>query len=80
MNEYPKNYSGEIKVLLENGDIINQKQSNLRGGKLFPLDKKDVELKFLENLKYGKVSTKEIYKIKKFCDTFFIKPCFSLLS
>ena len=80
LNEYPKNYSGEINITLENGDIISQKQSNLRGGKLFPLNRQDVELKFIENLKYGKVSSKEMDKIKKFCDTFFIKPSFSLLS
>jgi len=37
-NEYPKNYSGEINIILKNSQVIKETQPGLRGGKLFPLD------------------------------------------
>ena len=38
LNEYPKNYSGEIEITLNNLEMIRETQSSLRGGKLFPLN------------------------------------------
>ena len=59
--------------------MIRETQSSLRGGKLFPLDQGEVEEKFFDNLKFGNLSLREIDNIKKFYDTLFEKPDFSLL-
>ena len=32
-NEYPKNYSGEINIILKNSQVIQEIQPGLRGGK-----------------------------------------------
>ena len=79
-NEYPKNYSGEINIILKNSQVIKETQPGLRGGKLFPLDKSEVEEKFLDNLKFGNLSSREVENVKKFFTTFFNCPDFSLLN
>ena len=78
-NEYPKNYSGEINIILKNSQVIKETQPGLRGGKLFPLDQSEVEEKFLDNLKFGNLSSREVENVKKFFATFFNCPDFSLL-
>jgi 2-methylcitrate dehydratase PrpD len=78
-NEYPKNYSGEINIILKNSQVIQETQPGLRGGKLFPLDEKEVEEKFFNNLKFGNLSSREVENVKKFFATFFTDPDFSLL-
>ena len=78
-NEYPKNYSGEINIILNNSQVIQETQPGLRGGKLFPLDEKEVEEKFFDNLKFGNLSSREVDNVKKFFETFFNVPDFSLL-
>ena len=78
-NEYPKNYSGEIKIILKNSKVIQETQPGLRGGRLFPLHQKEVEEKFVDNLKFSNLTSNEINNVKKFCETFFEKPDFSLL-
>ncbi len=78
-NEYPKNYSGEINIIFKNSQVIRETQPGLRGGKLFPLDEKEVEKKFFDNLKFGNLSSGEVDNVKKFLETFFIDPDFSLL-
>ena len=79
-NEYPKNYSGDIKIILNNSQVIQEIQPGLRGGRLFPLDEKEVEEKFLDNLKFGDLNSSEINNVKKFFETFFKDPDFSLLN
>ena len=79
MNEYPKNYRGDIKIILNNSQVIQETQPGLRGGRLFPLDVKEVEEKFFDNLKFGNLSSREVNNIKIFFDTFFYDPDFTLL-
>ena len=78
-NEYPKNYSGEINIILKNSQVIKETQPGLRGGKLFPLDQSEVEEKFFDNLKFSNLSSREVENVKKFFATFFNCPDFSLL-
>jgi 2-methylcitrate dehydratase PrpD len=78
-NEYPKNYSGEINIILKNSQVIQDTQPGLRGGKLFPLDEKEVEEKFFDNLKFGNLSSREVENVNKFFTAFFNCPDFSLL-
>ena len=73
------NYSGEINIILKNSQVIQETQPGLRGGKLFPLDEKEVEEKFFNNLKFGNLSSREVNNVKKFFATFFNDPDFSLL-
>ena len=68
-----------INIILKNSQVIQEIQPGLRGGKLFPLDQSEVEEKFFDNLKFGNLSLREIDNIKKFYDTLFEKPDFSLL-
>ena len=70
---------GDIKIILNNSQVIQEIQPGLRGGRLFPLDRKEVEEKFFNNLKFGNLSSREVNNVKKFFATFFNDPDFSLL-
>jgi len=78
-NEYPENYTGEIIVKTNEGKQIQVIQDGLRGGKKNPMSYNEVENKFNENLKFGKLNSENHIKIKSFVDTFFEKPNFKLL-
>jgi 2-methylcitrate dehydratase PrpD len=53
LSEYPHNYTGHIRVTLNNGDVIEERQPHLRGGAREPLSKADIEAKLLLNARYG---------------------------
>ncbi|HMC44304.1 MAG TPA: MmgE/PrpD family protein, partial [Caballeronia sp.] len=52
-NEYPKNFTGHLRVKLKNGDVIEERQSHLRGGAREPLTAAAIEAKFFANAAYG---------------------------
>jgi 2-methylcitrate dehydratase PrpD len=53
LSDYPHNYTGHIRVTLNNGDVIEERQPHLRGGAREPLSKADIEAKLLLNAGYG---------------------------
>lgn len=52
-NEYPRNYSGHLRVLLKNGRQISVDQPHMRGGVREPLSLNDIINKFAANVSYG---------------------------
>jgi len=52
-NEYPRNYTGHIKVELCSGEIIEIDQPHMRGGKHEPLTEKQITEKFANNCAHG---------------------------
>jgi 2-methylcitrate dehydratase PrpD len=52
-NPYPDNFTGHIRVTLNDGTIIEERQPHFRGGAHEPLTRKDVEEKFMLNARHG---------------------------
>jgi 2-methylcitrate dehydratase PrpD len=53
LSEYPHNYTGHIRVVLNNGEVIEERQPHLRGGAREPLSPADIEAKLRLNARYG---------------------------
>ncbi|HET7848213.1 MAG TPA: MmgE/PrpD family protein [Pseudolabrys sp.] len=52
-NPYPNNFTGHIRAVMRDGSVIEERQPHLRGGAHEPLTQKDVEEKFLLNVRHG---------------------------
>jgi 2-methylcitrate dehydratase PrpD len=52
-NEYPRNYSGHLRVTLKDGSVIETEQPHLRGGAKEPLSDADIAAKFAANVHFG---------------------------
>jgi 2-methylcitrate dehydratase PrpD len=52
-NPYPNNYTGHVRALLRNGDVLEERQPHMRGGAHEPLSRRDIEEKFLLNARHG---------------------------
>jgi 2-methylcitrate dehydratase PrpD len=52
-NEYPRNYSGHIRVTMKDGSQISLDQPHMRGGVREPLTHADIVAKFRANVLYG---------------------------
>jgi 2-methylcitrate dehydratase PrpD len=52
-NPYPKNFTGHIRATLNDGGVIEEHQSHMRGGAHEPLTRQDIEDKFALNAKHG---------------------------
>ena len=52
-NEYPRNYTGHIRVELRSGEFIEINQPHMRGGKHEPLTEKQITEKFVNNCIHG---------------------------
>ena len=52
-NEYPRNYSGHLRVTLEDGQVLEFDQPHLRGGAKQRLTQDELERKFTANANYG---------------------------
>lgn len=52
-NEYPKNYTGHIRAQLKNGDVIEERQAQLRGGTKEPMSRADILTKASANLAFA---------------------------
>jgi 2-methylcitrate dehydratase PrpD len=55
-NEYPRNYTGHLRVTRMDGRIVEAVQPHLRGGKHEPLTDAELEAKFLANARFGGLS------------------------
>ncbi|MEM9441381.1 MAG: MmgE/PrpD family protein, partial [Pseudomonadota bacterium] len=49
-NEYPANYTGHIRATLNNGNIVEERQAQLRGGVKEPMSRTDILAKARANL------------------------------
>jgi 2-methylcitrate dehydratase PrpD len=52
-NPYPKNFTGHIRALLNDGRVIEERQPHMRGGAHEPLTRQDIEDKFALNVAHG---------------------------
>jgi hypothetical protein len=52
-NPYPNNYTGHVRAVLRNGDVVEERQPHMRGGAHEPLSRGDIEEKFLLNARHG---------------------------
>jgi 2-methylcitrate dehydratase PrpD len=52
-NPYPNNYTGHVRAVLRNGDVVEECQPHMRGGAHEPLSRQDIEEKFLLNARHG---------------------------
>lgn len=66
-NEYPRNYSGHIKVKFKNGTIEELTQDHMRGGVREPLSRDELIMKFRSNIDYGKWSKEKGERLLNFC-------------
>lgn len=65
-DEYPRNYTGKIKIIMKDGTIYSSSQECLRGGKRDPLSRNEVIKKFEANLKFANIKSSEIEKLYNF--------------
>jgi 2-methylcitrate dehydratase PrpD len=52
-NPYPNNYTGHVRAVLHNGDVVEERQPHMRGGAQEPLSRQDIEEKFALNARHG---------------------------
>jgi 2-methylcitrate dehydratase PrpD len=52
-NPYPKNFTGHIRAVMNDGSVVEERQPYMRGGAHEPLTRADIEEKFLLNAKHG---------------------------
>ena len=52
-NPYPNNFTGHIRAVLSNGQVVEERQPHFRGGAQEPLTRADIEEKFALNLRHG---------------------------
>jgi 2-methylcitrate dehydratase PrpD len=52
-NPYPQQFTGHVRVTLDNGDVREASQDHFRGGREEPLSAEALEEKFIANCRYG---------------------------
>jgi 2-methylcitrate dehydratase PrpD len=52
-NPYPHNFTGHIRATLKDGSVIEERQPHMRGGAHEPLNRADIEEKFVFNARHG---------------------------
>ena len=52
-NPYPRQFTGHLRVTLDNGDVREASQGHFRGGREEPMSAEALEAKFIANCWYG---------------------------
>jgi 2-methylcitrate dehydratase PrpD len=73
-DEYPKNYSGQLIVTLDDGSVLDVRQPHLRGGIKEPLTREEIEAKFRANVLFGGWSDQQADALQAWCSGLFEKP------
>jgi len=68
-NEYPRNYSGHIKVTLKSGEVVELRQPHMRGGRHEPLGDDEIVAKFFSNAAHGGWSRAQAEDLLAFCQS-----------
>jgi 2-methylcitrate dehydratase PrpD len=66
-NEYPRNYTGHIRVSLNDGSVVELRQPHFRGGVREPLTRDELIAKFHGNVAYGAASPQYGQSLLDFC-------------
>jgi 2-methylcitrate dehydratase PrpD len=72
-NEYPRNYTGHLRVTRKDGRVIEAVQPHLRGGKREPLTVEEIEQKFLANAIFGGFAEAKARERLETCKALFTK-------
>ena len=68
-NEYPENYTGHVRVELDDGTVIERRRPHMRGGAREPLTHADIVAKFRANVGYGGWPETRGDALLGFCET-----------
>jgi hypothetical protein len=52
-NPYPRNFTGHIRMTLEDGSVVEESQPHMRGGAHDPLSDAEFQAKFEANARFG---------------------------
>jgi 2-methylcitrate dehydratase PrpD len=67
-NEYPRNYSGHIRVTMKDGSEYSFDQPHMRGGVHEPLTREQIVAKFRGNVVYGQWSETLGERLLAYCE------------
>jgi len=70
-NEYPRNYTGDVRVVLRDGSLREARQPHLRGGVREPLGRAAITAKFQANAAYGGWPESRIRDLEAWCERLF---------
>ncbi|HEX6111382.1 MAG TPA: hypothetical protein VFZ10_03680, partial [Geminicoccaceae bacterium] len=70
-NEYPRNYTGDVRVVLADGSGREAHQPYLRGGVREPLGRAEIKAKFYANAAYGGWPESSIRRLEAWCERLF---------
>lgn len=73
-NEYPRNYTGHVRVTLRDGSVHEAEQPHLRGGVREPLTSQELLDKFFANVEFGGLNQAQGKSIESYCRTLFEQP------
>ena len=79
-NEYPRNYTGHIRVVSLDGQETVIRQPYLRGGTREPLPHDEIVAKFHNNVAFGGWNERQSNALKTWCASLFDAPNFGGLS
>lgn len=70
-NEYPRNYTGVVRVVLADGSVRPAHQPHLRGGVREPLGRAEIAAKFRANCAYGGWPDSTTRRLEAWCERLF---------
>jgi 2-methylcitrate dehydratase PrpD len=70
-NEYPRNYTGDVRVVLRDGSVREAHQPYLRGGVREPLGRAEITAKFRANAAYGGWPEAATRRLETWCEQLF---------
>ena len=73
-NEYPRNYTGHVRVELNDGTILEERQAQLRGGIADPLGSRDIINKARANLEFSGRDPDSARELESFARSLFKCP------
>ncbi|MEE8445025.1 MAG: MmgE/PrpD family protein, partial [Alphaproteobacteria bacterium] len=70
-NQYPDNYTGHLRVTLEDGSVHEATQPHLRGGRHDPLSDQELTAKFFDNASHGGWRRERAESLREYLETLF---------
>jgi 2-methylcitrate dehydratase PrpD len=70
-NEYPRNYTGDVRMVLRDGSVREAHQPYLRGGVREPLGRAEITAKFRANAAYGGWPERDVRRLEAWCERLF---------
>jgi 2-methylcitrate dehydratase PrpD len=68
---YPKSYTGHVRVTLDDGRVVEERQPHLRGGAVEPLTDAEIEAKFRANTLHGGWDSARADRVAEWVETLF---------